>query len=540
MLKPGRGIFFLLIFLFAYITITAQEQTIGLFINEEGSFNGYTLFSPMSYTNTYLIDNSGRAVHTWEGSNRPNLSAYLHENGNLFRTNNYDREEGFRFNTIASVQEIAWDGSVIWEFAYSGSNYLMHHDIEILPNGNVMIIAFEVKTSEEVYAAGRISGSLQDDELWPDHIIEVETVGASGGNIVWEWHIWDHLIQDHDPTKDNYGVVEDHPELIDINYSDMGEPGLYRSDWTHVNSVKYNEEFDQIIICVHHFSEFWVIDHSTSSEEASGHTGGNSGMGGDILYRWGNPQAYSRGEAADQKLFGPHDAQWVREGFPGAGNILIYNNGMSRPEGQFSTVNEIVPPVDSLGNYSITPGSYFGPEDVTWTYIAENPYDFYSRNISGSQRLANGNTLICSGKDGIFFEVTSTNEIIWLYINPVSLYGPLNQGDIFEHRNVFKIRRYAPDFQGFEGHDLIPGDPIEIYPESLNAPDNIEISFLSDSVKIKWDGVEGATFYKVYSSFDPYSGFTEDTTGIFNGRTWTAPSNEVMKYYNIKAMTPYR
>ncbi len=91
--------------------------------------------------------------------------------------------------------------------------------------------------------------------------------------IVWEWYAWDHLIQDYNASKENYGVVGDHPELIDINYGISSS----LSDWLHANSIDYNEKFDQILISVHNFNEIWVIDHSTTLEEAAGHTGGRVG-----------------------------------------------------------------------------------------------------------------------------------------------------------------------------------------------------------------------------------------------------------------------
>jgi len=54
--------------------------------------------------------------------------------------------------------------------------------------------------------------------------------------------VWGHLIQDYDPLKENYGVVMDHPELIDINF--VSQHTIMISDWTHVSSVDYNENLD--------------------------------------------------------------------------------------------------------------------------------------------------------------------------------------------------------------------------------------------------------------------------------------------------------
>jgi len=342
----------------------------------------------------------------------------------------YDNPD-FRGGGIAGRVEIFdWDNDLLWEFEYSDSDHCLHHDIEPLPNGNVLMIAWEYKTREEAIQAGRNPGHIQGNSLWPDHIIEVEPTGSAGGNIVWEWHAWDHLIQDYDPSKDNYGVVEDHPELVDINF------GQYQSDWMHTNSVDYHQGFDQILISVHNLNEIWVIDHSTTTEEASGHTGGNSGKGGDLLYRWGNPQVYDRGTINDQQFFNQHGANWVEEGCPGEGNILVFNN---LGGDHYSTVIEIIPPVDSEGNYEYIPGSAYDPDEPTWEYMAENPSDMFSRIMSSAQRLPNGNTLICSSTQGLFLEVNPEKDVVWQYTN--LLPNPQSNG-------VFHIRRYALDYPG--------------------------------------------------------------------------------------------
>jgi hypothetical protein len=217
------------------------------------------------------------------------------------------------------------------------------------------------------------------------------------------------MIQDADPTKENYGVVADHPELLDINY--MGS-AYWGPEWIHANALDYNPELDQIVFSSHYLHEFYVIDHSTTTEEAAGHSGGNSGMGGDILYRWGNPQAYDRGSSEDQYFYVLHGVNWIDEGLPGEGNILVFNNGSGRPGPDYSSVDEIVPPVDGWV-YTIDPGEAFGPETPVWSY--KDPDHFFARHLSGAFRMPNGNTLITEGTDSYVFEVTRWDTIVWDY-----------------------------------------------------------------------------------------------------------------------------
>lgn len=403
--------------------------------NNKNSSDGFILFAPRMSTITYLINNSGEVVHRWESTYKPREGAYLLENGNLLRPVTPGINPTFPGGgSGGKVEELDWNGTVIWDFEYSTDQYCLHHDIEPMPNGNILLIAWELKTNAEAIAEGRNPNLIPTDVIWPTYIIEVDPSNSTGGNIVWEWHVWDHLIQDYDQTKENYGVVKDHPELIDINYGAL-------LDWNHVNSIDYNEDFDQIILSVHSFSEIWVIDHSTTLLEAAGHTGGKSGKGGDILYRWGNPKAYHTGGIEDQKLFWQHDAKWIQPGLSGEGNILIFNNGFGRPGLDYSSVDEIIPPVDDTGNYSFTPGTSYGPDEATWVYTAENPADFFGLILSGAQRLPNGNTLICNGPYGVFIEVTPEKETVWEYVNRFP--NPVQN-------NVFKIHRYPLDYPGLK------------------------------------------------------------------------------------------
>jgi hypothetical protein len=312
----------------------------------------------------------------------------------------------------------------------------------------------ERKSREEAIAAGFDPSHLRDDFLVPDAVVEIEPVLPRGGRIVWEWHAWDHLVHSADPAA--------HPELVDPRGTGRGIPAF----WNHMNSLDYNPGLDQIVLSVRGNNEIWVIDHSTSKAEAAGHSGGRAGKGGDLIYRWGNPAAYGRGTAGDKQLVQQHDALWVPDGHPGAGHMTIFNNGYDRG---WSSIEEIVLPVDASGRYTLASGKAYGPEEPVWRYEAKNRTDFFSSEISGAHRLPNGNTLICAGVIGHLFEITPAGETVWQYVNPVVRGGILAQGeapgkDVRGHlfNAVFKVHRYEPDYPGLRGRNLTPKGVIEL------------------------------------------------------------------------------
>lgn len=422
-----------------------NKVKLGLNENKAEAFRGYTLFAPMKSQETYLIDNDGKVVHSWQAESNPSLLAYLLDDGHLFRPAEDPDVRGFGGPGAGGrLQEFDWDGNLVWDFRFGDEDHRPHHDAIKLPNGNALMIVWEKKTKEEAAAAGRRPELTGDRDLQADCLIEVKPTGKTTGQVVWEWHLWDHLVQDYDDARANYGKVAEHPELVDVNFDEgvmaamlatpdglqklrtlgylgggNANPQRINPDWTHFNGIDYNPEFDQVMISVHGFSELWIIDHSTATAEAAGHSGGHSGKGGDLLYRWGNPLVYRTGDETSRTLYHQHNAHWIPRGRPGAGHILVFNNGMKRPGGEYSTVEEIAPPVDSEGHYSQEPGQPFGPSRPLWSYAAPEKKDFYSALISGSQRLPNGDTLICSGNNGTIFEVTPKGEIVWKYINPV-------------------------------------------------------------------------------------------------------------------------
>ena len=245
----------------------SEERTVGLLLNEPSAAEGYTLFTGIRDSDIFLLDPLGRVAHAWH-MNTSLFHAKLLDNGNLLST------------ALDSVFELDPRGEIVWQHKIDR----LHHDFLKMPNGNALLLREETKTREQAIAAGANPEFVHEDGLEYDYLLEARPTGANGGEIVWEWSPWDHLIQDFDPTKPNYGAIAEHSELININFP-MKSLQIRLLDWTHANTIDYNPALDQIMVSPRHFSELWIIDHSAATAEARGHGGGNSGMGGDLLYR---------------------------------------------------------------------------------------------------------------------------------------------------------------------------------------------------------------------------------------------------------------
>lgn len=446
------------LFIQLLLVLGISGQNLGLQYSDTTlSFDGYTLFAPQSYTSTYLIDNCGRQVHSWSGGSRPGLAVYLDENGQLIRAESTGSSVFTAGGAGGRVRISDWNNNAVWSHDFNGNTEFQHHDVEPMPNGNLLVILWDLRTVAEATAAGMDPAQIPAAGIWSEKIIEVEPIGADSAHIVWEWSAWDHMIQDFDNSKSNYGIVGDHPELINTNYSIPGNG----SDWFHFNAVDYNDSLDQIVVSTRSWNEIWIIDHSTTTAEAAGHTGGNSGAGGDLLYRWGNPEAYDQGGPNDQMLFGQHNPQWIPSGYIDAGGISIYNNGGTTAR-NYSTVDIIAPPLNQNWNYDRNPNQAFGPATPYWSYGDNGANYFLGDRTSGVQQQPNGNMLVCIGPDGHFFEIDQNGNLAWEYQNPVSNTGPATQGTTTGNFGCFRAERYAPDFAGFSGRTLTPGDPIEL------------------------------------------------------------------------------
>jgi len=433
----------IIIFSMLYGFGIAQSPTVGLIYDSGLAQDGYTLFAPEQNNDVFLINNCGEVVNQWALNDVPGNTAYLLENGNLLQAGQDNLE----------IRD--WDNNLIWEYATTANGILQHHDIEPLPNGNILCIVTDFRANAELVAAGR-DPNMIGNNFKMDRIIEIEPVGANGANIVWEWLFWDHLIQEFDNTKANYGVVADHPELIDLNYVTANN-----NDWTHINGIDYNDSLDQLIISSRTISEIYIIDHSTSTAQAASHTGGNAGKGGDFLWRWGNPIVYHQGTLSDQKLFGQHDSRWVEDGYLHDGKISVFNNSLG---GSFtySGIHLIVPTPSGQYNYSMS-GNTFEPADFHSSWSADiMGIPVYSNKKGGANSLPNGGFMICETTKGRFTEINESGDVVWVYKNPsdASVY---NQFDVIpaSGNQSFRAKKYPVDYPGIVGNDLTSTGIIE-------------------------------------------------------------------------------
>jgi hypothetical protein len=443
----------------------SQQNTLGITFDSGTSLEGYTFFSPFSSTKAYIVDNCGRLVNEWDRGTRPGLSAYFLPSGNMLRTYKVNTNGPFTSASNAGgVELVDWDNNTLWRYELNTDTQLSHHDVVAMDNGNFLLLTWELEFEEDLIEWGRDPDEIAPQAfMWSEKIIEVEPTGSLGGNIVWEWNIKDHYIQDFDASKLNFGVVSDHPELYDINLADINSSNSNASrDWNHFNAIDYNEALDQILISVRNSDEIWIIDHSTTTEEAATHEGGTYGKGGDILFRWGNPAAYKRGEVSDQQLFGQHGVNWIREGLDDAGKIIIFNNGNGRPGPDFSTTELLDPEQAEPGFYNIPATTAIGPEVSDILFGSNNEDPSYSAFLSNAQRLSNGHTLMNYGSPGTIIEFDDAGEKVWEYVIPLNFDTPLNQGSNPGANSNFRAYKYAGSYEGFADIDLEAGSTLQI------------------------------------------------------------------------------
>ncbi|WP_300441089.1 aryl-sulfate sulfotransferase [Christiangramia sp.] len=359
------------------------------------SEDGLVLVNDAASNRIYLMEKEESIIlKEWNLPSGIGNDGELLANGNLLVALT-DPDPVYSFGGFGGrVAIITPEEEIIWDYKYSDSINLAHHDIEMLPNGNILILAWEKKTGSELVTKG-YEGPYES--VYSEKLVEIN---PSDNQIVWEWHAWDHLVQNSSSEAEDFGEISEHPERINLNYIDPLKDGSYNGDIFHANGLEYDESRDLIYLSVNYYSEIWVIDHSTTAEEAKTTKGGFRDRGGDLVYRFGNPSTYNNLNGK-RTFFHNHHPNLV----PNSNTILVYSNGILS-EDPHSVVFELeIPEIFELN------AQRDNELNVLWSF--SHP-DLYSPKVSGAQRLANGNTLITEGTSG-YWEVTDSGEIVWRF-----------------------------------------------------------------------------------------------------------------------------
>jgi len=509
-----------ILLLFPLFTFS-QINTIGTIVyNTEATDGGFNLIYPHNQPDAFLLDMCGNVVHKWENpdSLRPANVIYILENSDVmitYRPASFEADAIWAGGGGATIERRTWDNEPIWSFTRNDAEYRLHHDIQPMANGNVLVTAWEQRDSLECIESGRDPESLTSAGMWSEVVWVIAPTSDGNAEVIWEWAVWDHLIQDFDSTKSNYGVIADNIDKIDINFGS----GLNQAaDWLHINAIDFDEYSQHIMLSVPTFNEIWLVDYNNTTP-------------GELKWRWGNPMAYDRGDSSDTKLGFQHHTHWLDMSLstnnPDYGKIGLFNNRVQGDSSEYSTINTLLLIYDEYENEYIvdnSTGTYL-PTDFDWTFESPNPSTIYSNIVSSFQRLENGNSLICSGKSGDSREYTQDGELVWHYktplLNQLGTANPQSQGTVLSpfQNLTFRASRYPADYPAFEGIDFVADFPIELNPTPLESCVlDCEFTLSLDTISFDTLGIATVTV------------FVEDSTQINNIQWISLPDSTILPF----------
>lgn len=483
---------------------------------DSAAFPGFTLVAPISSKRIHLLDMAGQEVHHWDSTEKSGESCYLTDRGTLLRCREVADHPTFQDagGFGGGIFEYGPKGELLWEFLWDNERGLQHHDIEELPNGNVLFVAWDRNTREDALAAGRDPELLEGAEWWSGAIYEVRPTRPVGGEIVWSWHSRDHLIQNYDRDLVGYGDPSAHPGRIDINgerdpeapdkkekakldaqmkatgYAGGDDPvdepaddAVADADAGDANdpadpespvepeeseaekAKKAEDKARKDRVRDADWTHFNAVAYNAELDQIVVSSrrfdevwiidhdcteAEAAGPAGDLIYRFGNAFAYGMGQWSERRFLGQHNVQWIPKGQLGEGNLIVFNNG-SRPR-PWSSIVEWWAPRDEHGRYVRLEGQPFGPSQYEWSYQAKDVESFHAPFISGVQRLPNGNTLLCDGPGGEVFEVTQEGKTVWEWKNDLEPHGIDPDAEQEERMRyaLFRVTRYGADSPGIQ------------------------------------------------------------------------------------------
>jgi hypothetical protein len=301
-------------------------------------------------------------------------------------------------------------GNVIWRFGRNEEiktregetiwSARQHHDWqrEDFPAGYYGPEAAPATTGSNTLLlthTNHVQRGVADAMLEDDRLIEI----SWDGKLLWEWTASAHI--------DELGFDTQARAAIKAGPGFNTPRGSF--DWLHINSATYvgpNRWFDA------GDARFAPNNVIISSRQAG--LLAIVGRDGSIVWRLGPDFSQSAELRAIGQMIGQHHAHFIPKGLPGAGNVLVFDNGGASGYGFNNPIA-----LEGTGAFARATSRVLEIDPVTlglvWSYAAPQ---FFSTNISGAQRLPNGNTLVTEGAPGRLFEVTNDGTIVWEYMSP--------------------------------------------------------------------------------------------------------------------------
>jgi len=383
------------------------------------AWSGYVIFGLPSNQGTLLIDMNGNEVRRWEGIDAGPGPARILPGGFVIGATGPRRP----FQEALALVQQDWDGNEVWRFDRL-EKALFKKDAEDENDEGELLwaarqhhdwqregdpVGYYSPSSEPQTAGGRtlllahksvVNLQVSDKQLGDDYVYEV----SWDGDILWDWLASDHV--------DEFGLSEDARNVIHRAEGFNEQRGSY--DWLHINAMAYvgpNQWFDSgderfnpenIMLSIRRPNVIAIVDRS-----------------GAVVWRMGPDYRMSEAWSEIGQMIGHHHPHIIPKGLPGAGNLLVFDNG---GESGYGYANPAAPNgVRSVRRHSsrvleINPVTF----EKVWEYSVPGgqSFRFFSHYVSAAQRLPNGNTMITEGADGRVFEVTSEGDIVWEYVSP--------------------------------------------------------------------------------------------------------------------------
>ncbi len=349
----------------ALLTLSAAAQSVyptGTTIwDQSRTDDGFTMFEAPT-GEIMLIDMFGRVINRWRSpiAGEMLVTASPLRNGHILAASKTPSQRGSQ-----RIFELDWSGDVVWSYTLPASLGFQHHDVRRLRNGNTMLLC-AVRTTVP---------AISPQPIADDFLLEVDPAGQT----VWTWYTSAHFAE--------FGFSAQSQQLI----ASLG------GDWAHTNSVSElpaNQHSDpalrrgNLLLSHRNTNIIFIVDKQT----------------GVVVWKIGPD---------NNQTFGQHAPLMLPPDLPGAGRILVFDNGagggfpMNTPfSPSFSRVIEIDANL----------------KQTAWAYDAANSGRFsmlfYSAVMGNARRLPNGNTLINSAVRGRLFEIDSNGVIVWEYMSP--------------------------------------------------------------------------------------------------------------------------